>query len=445
MEKLLQRIPEDKIPVARKIVEIAKSQGVDPALALAVALQESGLDQAKVGGVGEIGIMQVRPTTGRMLGFKEEDLRQPDTNILAGVTYLRQGLDRFGDPLMAVAGYNAGHDHPFFTSPKKSQLPESTRNYVKDIASLGVFEPQPEREPPEMTEAKGELAKPPEQQRERVTFGDMGQKLMEMGAESDVGQLSADVAGAVLGTKVAGMLAGKPQTGALPTAAPAATPAAAPSGSSIITSSRGALPPAQGPIQGPPAGGRMTQNWIRAQDVPGAGAYEDVAQKARSMSEAHQMKEAAIQAEDKIKAIAPEMRQQPNRAGLFIPSQTGAGPRGSRTQPIPQIKGPNVFQRGAARMAAMPRLPGAIGGIGVAEGLMETERRLGEDDMVGAGISALGTVGGAAAMTPFGPARLVGTAAATASPLAMYLYDKMRGKRESNMPLPLIYRSRYGG
>jgi hypothetical protein len=48
-------------------------------------------------------------------------------------------------------------------------------------------------------------------------------------------------------------------------------------------------------------------------------------------------------------------------------------------------------------------------------------------------------------MTPFGPARLVGTAAATASPLAMYLYDKMRGKRESNMPLPLIYRSRYGG
>jgi hypothetical protein len=445
MEQLLQRIPEDRLPVARKIVEIAKSQGVDPALALAVALQESGLDQSKVGGVGEIGIMQVRPSTGKMLGFKEEELKQPDTNILAGVTYLRQGIDRFGDPLMAVAGYNAGHDHPFFTSPKKSQLPESTRNYVKSIASLGVFEPQPEREPPEITEAKGELTPIPEQPRQRVTFADMGQKLMEMGAESDVGQLSADVAGAVLGTKVAGMMAGKPQGGALPTAAPSVAPTAAPGTSPIITSSKGALPPAQGPIQGPPAGGRMTQNWIRAQDVPGAGAYEDVAQKARSMSEAHQMKEAAIQAENKIRAMAPEMRQQPNRAGLFLPSQEGAGPRGARTQPIPQVKGPSAFQRGSARMAAMPRLPGAIGGIGVAEGLMETERRVGEGDMVGAGISALGTVGGAAAMTPFGPARLVGTAAATASPLAMYLYDKMRGKRESNMPLPLIYRSRYGG
>lgn len=442
MDQLLQRIPEDKLPVARKIVEIAKSQGVDPALALAVALQESGLDQSKVGGVGEIGIMQVRPSTGKMLGFKEEDLKQPDTNILAGVTYLRQGIDRFGDPLMAVAGYNAGHDHPFFTSPKKSQLPESTRNYVKSIASLGVFEPQPEREPPEMSEAKGKLIPFQSQPRERVTFGDMGQKLMEFGAEADAGQLSADVAGAVLGSQVAKMFPNKSQAGALPTAA---SPTAAPGTSPIITSPGGALPPAQGPIQGPPAGGKMTQNWIRAQDVPGAGAYEDVAQKARSMSEAHQMKEAAIQAEDKIRSMAPEMRQQPNRAGLFLPSQEGAGPRGARTQPIPQVKGPSAFQRGSARMAAMPRLPGVLGGIGAAEGLLETQRRLSEDDMVGAGISALGTVGGVAAMTPFGPARLAGTVAATASPLATYLYDKMRGKRESNMPLPLIYRSRYGG
>lgn len=440
MEQLLQRIPEDKLPIARQIVSIARSQGVDPALALAVALQESGLDQSRVGGKGEIGIMQVMPATGQMLGFKPEELKQPETNILAGVTYLRQGINKFGDPMLAVAGYNAGHDHPYFSDPEKHKLPDTTRSYVKGIANLGVFEPKEERPPPEMTEAKGQLEQPPSAPRPRVTFGDMGEKLSELAVEADVGQLAADVAGAVAGNLAAkkfpgtGVLPSKPTpapTGALPTA-PAPT----------IAMPGSTLPPAQGPIQGPPAGGRMTQNWVRAQDA--LGRYEDVAQGARSLGEAHQMKEAAIQAEDKIRRMAPEMRQMPERAGLFIPGQTGAGPRGARTAPIPPVKGPSAFRRGAAAMGAMPRLPGIIGGVGAAEGLMETGRRLEENDLIGAGLAGIGTLGGAAAMTPYGPARLVGTAAATASPLAVYLYDKMRGKREGNLPLPLVYRSRYG-
>lgn len=443
MEQLLQQIPEDKLPVARQIVSIARSQGVDPALALAVAFQESGLDQSKTGGKGEIGIMQVMPTTGQMLGFKLEDLKRPETNILAGVTYLRQGIDKFGDPMLAVAGYNAGHDHPFFTNPNKSKLPNSTRSYVKNIASLGVFEPREEREPPEMTEAQGKLEQAPPatpQPRQRVTFGDMAEKLSELASEADVGQLAADVAGATIGNLAAKKF---PGTGVLP-AATTPTAGALPTAASPTVAVPGtSMPAAQGPIQGPPAGGRMTQNWIRAQDA--LGSYEDVAQKARSLGEAHQMKEAAIQAENKIRSMAPEMRQAPERAGLFIPSQTGAGPRGARTAPIPVPKGPGLFRRGSAAMGAMPRLPGIIGGIGAAEGLLETGRRLEEDDLIGAGIAGLGTLGGAAAMTPYGPARLIGTAAATASPLAMYFYDKMMRKQEGNIPLPLVYRSRYGG
>ncbi|WP_261405775.1 lytic transglycosylase domain-containing protein [Chenggangzhangella methanolivorans] len=42
-----------------------------PELAEAVATVESGFDPRAVGGVGEIGLMQVLPSTARMLGFSE--------------------------------------------------------------------------------------------------------------------------------------------------------------------------------------------------------------------------------------------------------------------------------------------------------------------------------------------------------------------------------------
>jgi hypothetical protein len=75
----------------------------------------------------------------------------------------------------------------------------------------------------------------------------------------------------------------------------------------------------------------------------------------------------------------------------------------------------------------------------MAEGARETQRRYEEDDMLGALLAGLGTVGSAGAMTPFPPARIAGTVAATASPLALYLYDKMKNKQTGSMPLPSVY------
>ncbi len=59
-------------------------------IAEAVVFVESGYNPAVIGSVGEIGLMQVRPETAAMLGFRGSDaeLAEPDINIHYGVLYL---------------------------------------------------------------------------------------------------------------------------------------------------------------------------------------------------------------------------------------------------------------------------------------------------------------------------------------------------------------------
>ena len=100
---------EDYTPpsdVANMVTSEAQRQGVDPALALRVATQESGLHHGAVSPTGAIGVMQLEPRTANGLGVDPTDLAQ---NIRGGVTYLKQQLDTFGgDPRLAAAAYNAG-------------------------------------------------------------------------------------------------------------------------------------------------------------------------------------------------------------------------------------------------------------------------------------------------------------------------------------------------
>lgn len=91
--------------VADLIVAEAEAQGVDPSLAIEVATEESSLNQNARGSSGEIGVFQLMPDTAAALGVDPTDLNQ---NIHGGVMYLGQMLAQFGDPVMAVAAYNAG-------------------------------------------------------------------------------------------------------------------------------------------------------------------------------------------------------------------------------------------------------------------------------------------------------------------------------------------------
>jgi len=115
MDELLNKLSEDQAQVALEIARKAKEMGIDPKLAVAVAYRESRLNpDTKNGTSGEIGLMQVKPATAEMMGFSVDDLSNPAKNIEIGLTYLKQGLEKFGDPMLAVAGYNAGHNHPLW-------------------------------------------------------------------------------------------------------------------------------------------------------------------------------------------------------------------------------------------------------------------------------------------------------------------------------------------
>jgi hypothetical protein len=138
----LDKLDKDQLINADKIISKAQEIGVDPRLALSLAFVESGFKMGKVGADGEIGIMQVKPDTAKMLGVDIKSLRDEDINIDTGLKYLKQGIDRYKDPQLGVLAYNAGHDAPFLTG-KSEEPPATTLSYLNKINALGGFVPTP--------------------------------------------------------------------------------------------------------------------------------------------------------------------------------------------------------------------------------------------------------------------------------------------------------------
>jgi soluble lytic murein transglycosylase-like protein len=103
----------------RALIEKEAAQdGLAPEIAEAVMAVESGYNPAAIGGAGEIGLMQILPSTARMLGFSGTlaDLAVPETNIHYGVTYLAEAWRRAaGDLCTAVMKYRAGHGETRFS------------------------------------------------------------------------------------------------------------------------------------------------------------------------------------------------------------------------------------------------------------------------------------------------------------------------------------------
>lgn len=94
----------------------AERHRLDWRLIAAQAYQESRFDPTLQSPAGALGVMQVLPTTGASMGFR--NLRDPRENITAGVTYLRKMLDMlepgmpFGERVrFALGAYNAGMGH----------------------------------------------------------------------------------------------------------------------------------------------------------------------------------------------------------------------------------------------------------------------------------------------------------------------------------------------
>jgi hypothetical protein len=114
----------------------AREHGLPVEIADAVMRVESSYNPDVIGGVGERGLMQVLPSTARMLGFRGtlDELADPAVNIGLGVRYLA-GAWRLagGDLCRTLMKYRAGHG-----AEKMSALSvEYCRRAKVHLASLG--------------------------------------------------------------------------------------------------------------------------------------------------------------------------------------------------------------------------------------------------------------------------------------------------------------------
>lgn len=131
---LASRSHPSKAAVRRMVAATARRHGVSPSLAVSVAYHESGFQQRVVSGVNAIGVMQVLPRTGRVLGQQHGrslDLLDTQDNITAGVLLLRQLNRSTGSNDRTLAAYYQG----LGSIAQKGLLPQ-THTYIRNINYL---------------------------------------------------------------------------------------------------------------------------------------------------------------------------------------------------------------------------------------------------------------------------------------------------------------------
>jgi soluble lytic murein transglycosylase-like protein len=115
----------------------ARAQAVPAELVDAVAFVESTYDPTATGQAGEIGIMQVLPSTAAMLGFRgnRAELAEPETNIRYGVQYLAGALrEAGGDLCRALMKYRAGYGEQVM-SPRSVEYCRRVRGHLAALGS----------------------------------------------------------------------------------------------------------------------------------------------------------------------------------------------------------------------------------------------------------------------------------------------------------------------
>lgn len=106
MEVAKEQFFRTYVPYGPIIYREARRYNLSPELVAAVVEAESDFRPRLISHKNAQGLMQIIPSTGRLMGAG--DLFNPDENIAAGAKYLRYLVNRFGDQRMALAAYNAG-------------------------------------------------------------------------------------------------------------------------------------------------------------------------------------------------------------------------------------------------------------------------------------------------------------------------------------------------
>jgi soluble lytic murein transglycosylase-like protein len=122
-----------KTPYAAEIDAAAAKYNVDPALLRGLIRQESNFNANAGSPAGARGLTQLMPGTAAALGVNPSI---PAQAIEGGAKYLRQQLDKFGKPELALAAYNAG---PGAVSRYGGIPPYAeTQNYVRKVMAYAA-------------------------------------------------------------------------------------------------------------------------------------------------------------------------------------------------------------------------------------------------------------------------------------------------------------------
>lgn len=121
----------------------AERIGLDPNIAVHALYKETGNlknPETARSRAGAIGVMQLMPRTAKELGV---DPLNPEENIRGGVMYLKKMYDKYQDPTLALAAYNAGPgrvDKALKSGQGIAALPRETQNYVvaRNMAGGGI-------------------------------------------------------------------------------------------------------------------------------------------------------------------------------------------------------------------------------------------------------------------------------------------------------------------
>lgn len=98
-------------PLAGQILDAARREGLDPALAFGLVAEESRFDPDRVSEAGAVGLTQILPATARRIepGLDPADLRAVPVNLRIGLRYLRTRIEaEGGDVREGLLAYAVG-------------------------------------------------------------------------------------------------------------------------------------------------------------------------------------------------------------------------------------------------------------------------------------------------------------------------------------------------
>ena len=406
----ISKLSDDQLKNASYVIEAANAQGVDPNYALAVASAESGFDNSAVSKKGAIGLMQLMPATAEYLKVNPKD---PKENAEGGVRYLKQQLEAFnGDKYLASIAYNAGPGvaQQFVKSKDMSVIPDESLAYVNRINALHPLQPQaPGEAQPNLGDITG--APKPTEQKE---YGFSPEQDILAGG---IGAVTGAATGAAksVGSNVAGMSRAIQDM-------PAALRELALKQSFPVPTDPQHTRQMQGTTeQG--ATGRARMTTFNEQTAQQAAAR---AQQEKILAD---LAKRGIVSPESVLAKTAGVTSTPS--GVLLPSgvvyEPAAPAPAPKATPLQQVgQGARAIGRGVSGVLNVPMVRGALGGAGVGAGAAETVERMRNEDVPGAIVSGIGTLGSAAAMYP--PLAPLGTATALGATGALGLMDRVRNQ-----------------